>query len=413
MPRPFPFNLPLQSIFWPPTMIARQLGSVLYLKHLLRWDKFPSWFFKHSMKSLPVAAGSVGMGCIGFPAHPAWEVTGACNLRCMHCHAVGSAPGKDELTTDEAKRFIDSLAKVREFRMLVYTGGEPLMRPDLFALLRHSRAAGLVNVVATNGTLIDEEVAVKLRDAGVAGAAVSIDSSQSAIHNRIRRKDDAFELALRGIRALKKAGVLLQINVTAMEYNFDSLDALIDLADAEGSGIMLMYQLVPVGRGSAIEKAALDIDANEKLLSFLARKQRHISTIIEPVAGPQYWPYLMEQRGETDGLWLKLAERVFHGCAAGRGFVYVKANGDVWPCPFVEISAGNVRNAPFDEIWRNGEVFVNLRNRENLLKGSCGECKYRKLCGGCRGRALTYHGDYMSEDPSCFLKNKDAAQVSG
>jgi len=277
------------------------------------------------------------------------------------------------------------------------------MRPDLLELLHHSRKAGLANVIATNGTLITEEVAFKLREAGVVGAAISLDSPQSPIHNYIRRNDNAFDLTMRGIRAVKKAGILLQINVTAMEYNFSSLDELIELADSEGAGIMLMYQLVPVGRGSSIEEATLDVNENERLLKSLARKQKNVSTIIEPVAGPQYWPYLMEQGGKSDGIWLKLARQVFHGCAAGRGFVYIKANGDVWPCPFVEINAGNVREASFRKIWRESEVFVNLRNREDTLKGKCGECQYRTICGGCRGRALAYHGDYLAEDPSCFL----------
>ena len=403
MQKPLIFNWPLRSIFWPPTSIVKQLASVLYFKNLVGWNKFPNWLLKHSFKSLPVAAGSIGMGCIGFPAHPAWEVTAACNLRCIHCHVASSKPAKDELTTDEAKRFIDDLAGVDEFRMLVYTGGEPLMRPDLLELLHHSKRAGLANVIATNGTLVTEEVAFKLREAGVVGAAVSLDSSQREIHNYIRRNDNAFDLAMRGIRAVKKAGILLQINVTAMEYNFSSLDELIELADSEGSGIMLMYQLVPVGRGSAIEEATLNVNENERLLKSLAHKQKNVSTIIEPVAGPQYWPYLMEQRGKSNGIWLKLAKQLFHGCAAGRGFVYIKANGDVWPCPFVEINAGNVRETSFQKIWRQSEVFVNLRNRENTLKGKCGECKYRTMCGGCRGRALAYHGDYLAEDPSCFL----------
>lgn len=386
-------------------MIIRQFGSVLYFKHLINWNGFTKWAVKHSLKSLPVAAGSIGMGCIGFPAHPAWEVTGACNLRCIHCHATSGKPAPDELTTDEAKRFIDQLAGIDEFRMLVYTGGEPLVRPDIFELFEHSKRAGLTNVIATNGTLIDEEMAFRLKEAGVVGAAVSLDSANGGIHNKIRANPEAFELAMRGIRSVTKAGILLQINVTAMEYNFDTLDELIELADTHGSGIMLMYQLVPVGRGSRIEDATLDVNENERLLKFLANKQKHVATIIEPVAGPQYWPYLMEQNGKTNGIWMKLAELGFHGCAAGRGFVYIKANGDVWPCPFVEVNAGNLRNASFESIWRHSEVFINLREREHTLRGRCGECTYRKICGGCRGRAMAYKGDYLAEDPSCFVRD--------
>jgi radical SAM protein with 4Fe4S-binding SPASM domain len=131
--------------------------------------------------------------------------------------------------------------------------------------------------------------------------------------------------------------------------------------------------------------------------------QKGVSTIIEPVAGPQYWPYLMTQRGRTNGFWLQLARPVFHGCSAGRGFVYIKANGDVWPCPFVEVSCGNIKETPFWKIWEESEVFRNLRNREETLKGQCGECPYRSICGGCRGRAWAYTGDYLAEDPLCFL----------
>ncbi len=399
----FDSPVPLRRIFLPPDMILKQLGSVLLFKHLSGWKSFPSWFLRHSFNSLPVAAGAVGMGCIGFPAHPAWEVTGACNLKCIHCHAVSGKPAPDELDTREAKRFIDDLARVDEFRMLVYTGGEPLVRPDIFDLFEHSKKAGFTNVIATNGTLINDEMARSLKKAGVVGAAVSLDSSIAEIHNRIRSNPNAFELAMGGIEAIKKAGILLQINVTAMEYNFDTLDELIELADRFGSGIMLMYQLVPVGRGMGIEEATLDVNENGKLLKFLRTKQTDVSTIIEPVAGPQYWPHLMEISGKKGGLWMKLAEKVFHGCAAGRGFVYIKANGDIWPCPFMEINTGNVRERPFEKIWRESDVFVNLRNRENTLKGKCGECSYRKICGGCRGRAMAYGGDYLSEDPSCFI----------
>lgn len=397
-------RLPVGRIFWPPSLVARQAGSALLFWRLTGWKSFPRWLVRHSLPSLPVAAGSIGMGCIGYPAHPAWEVTGACNLRCIHCHASSGRPAPDELTTAEAKRFIDELAKVAEFRTLVYTGGEPLVRHDIFDLLDHSRRRGFINILATNGTLIDDAMAKRLKKAGVAGAAVSLDSCQEEIHDRIRSREGAFDQALRGMRAVRKAGILLQVNTTAMDYNFDTLMELMELADREGSGIMLMYQLVPVGRGGEIEKASLKTGENERLLRYLAERQQKVSTMVEPVAGPQYWAHLMELAGKTGPIWRKMARKVFHGCAAGRGFVYIKANGDVWPCPFVEISAGSVRERSFGEIWREADLFRQLRNRETGLKGKCGECGYRAICGGCRGRAVVYHNDVMAEDPSCFIE---------
>ena len=213
-------------------------------------------------------------------------------------------------------------------------------------------------------------------------------------------------MALRGVEATKKAGILLQINTTAMEYNMPYVSELIDFVDEQEASIMLMYQLVAVGRGEKIESATLKREANSNLSKLISSKQENTKTIIEPVAGPQYWPYILEKKGMKNGLWLKFAEKVFHGCAAGRGFVYIKSNGDVWPCPFVEVTAGNVRETSFQNIYEESIVFKNLRNREETLKGNCGDCRYKTICGGCRGRAMAYTDDYLAEDPSCFIREK-------
>lgn len=399
-------NPTFKPFFWPPSLLCRQLGSALFMAYLNDWEKLPQWILRHSLRSIPVSNGALGMGCIGYPGHPVWEVTSACNLRCIHCHATSGKPDPAELTTDEGKRLIDQIAETAEFRTLVYTGGEPLVRPDIFELLRHSQRAGLVNIIATNGTLIDEEMAWKLKDHGVACNAISLDAARPEIHNFIRNHPRAHDLTLRAMEATRKAGILLQVNTTAMEYNVPYLDALIDFVEGQGAGIMLMYQLVAVGRGEKIKNATLKKSANHNLSELISRKQKRVKTIIEPVAGPQYWPYLLEKKGMNRGWALKLAGKVFHGCAAGRGFAYVKANGDVWPCPFVETSGGNVRERPFPEIYGTSRVFTDLRRREETLKGLCGACDYRTVCGGCRGRALAYSGDYLAEDPRCFLREK-------
>lgn len=394
----------IRPFFYPPSLLLRQLGSVLLMTYLNGWKKFPLWLYRHGVSSIPVSNGAMGMGCIGYPGHPVWEVTSACNLTCIHCHATSGKPGPDELNTDEGKKLIDQIAEVSSFRTLVYTGGEPLVRPDIFELLRHSRDAGFANIIATNGTLIDEEMAWKLKDHGVVCNAISLDSANPARHNFIRNSTEGFDLVQRAIEATRKAGILLQINTTAMEYNMPDLEDLIDFVDSIDGGIMLMYQLVAVGRGERIKNATLKKSANRELSELISRKQRNCKAIIEPVAGPQYWPYLLETKKCTNGLWRLAAEQVFHGCAAGRGFAYIKANGDVWPCPFVEQSGGNVRKETFKSIYEKSSVFRNLRHREHTLKGLCGDCRYRKLCGGCRGRALAYSGDYLAEDPRCFIR---------
>ncbi|MGZ8892565.1 MAG: radical SAM protein [Halobacteriota archaeon] len=400
----------VRTYWWPPTLILRQAMSALYLGALARWRGLPRWMATYGLQCLPGAAGSRGMGCIGFPAHPVWEMTTACNLRCIHCHASGGKPAADELTTEEAKRLLDQLAEVPEFRMMAFTGGEPLVRQDLFELLAYSQALGFTNTLATNATLIDDDVARRLRRFGVVIAAVSLDGFTAEQHDMVRGIAGSFEAALEGMRALRRAGIVLHVNITAMEYNVEQLVDLMRLVDELGAGILLMYQLVPVGRGCDIHQAALDDGANERLIRFMAEAQRTTRAIMEPVAGPQYWPFLLQRAGISSGPLLRLAETVFHGCSAGRGFVYIKPDGDVWPCPFIEMSCGNVRELPFRRIWKQSPVFEDLRHRETRLKGRCGECEYRRLCGGCRGRTLALTGDYLNEDPSCFIHTTDTIE---
>jgi radical SAM protein with 4Fe4S-binding SPASM domain len=330
-------------------------------------------------------------------------MTTACNLSCIHCHTSGGERTTDELTTQEARRMLDQLAQMDAFRMMAFTGGEPLVRADLLELMAYSQALGFANTMATNATLIDDAVARRLRKYGLVIAAVSLDGLDAATHDYVRNQPGAFDAALRGIQALRRAGILLHINITAMGYNLNQVEALTALVDELGTGILLMYQLVPVGRGRGIGNAALDLGANERLIRFMAQAQRTTRAIMEPVAGPQYWPFLLQQAGIRKGPFLGLAERVFHGCSAGRGFVYIKPNGEVWPCPFIEVNCGSLREAPFREIWNGSAVFRDLRERETRLKGRCGDCQYRRLCGGCRGRAWATTGDYLAEDPSCFV----------
>jgi radical SAM protein with 4Fe4S-binding SPASM domain len=397
----------VRHFLWPPTLILRQLLSAFYLGALTQWKNLPYWIAHYGFKCLPGAAGSKGMGCIGFPSHPVWEMTAACNLNCIHCHASGGKPSEDELSTTEAKQLLDQLVEIEDFRMMAFTGGEPLVRPDLFEILAYSRELGFVNTIATNATLINDSVARRLKSHGVAIAAVSLDGLDAKTHDMVRGVEGSFDAAIEGMRALRRANILLQVNITAMEYNLRQVEPMMRLIDELDTGILLMYQLVPVGRGQEIEESALDLGANEKLIRFMAHSQRDIKTIMEPVAGPQYWPFLLQRKGITGGLALKLAEKVFHGCSAGRGFVYVKPNGEVWPCPFIEVNCGNIRLNEFKEIWETSRVFRNLRERESRLKGQCRDCEYRKLCGGCRGRAWSTTGDYLAEDPSCFIHKQD------
>ena len=393
----------VRPFWWPPTLILRQFLSTLYLGAVTHWRALPSWLLRYGLKCLPGAAGAQGMGCIGFPAHPVWEMTTACNLRCIHCHASGGQSRSDELSTYEAKDLFIQLAEIPDFRMLAFTGGEPLLRGDLFELLAYSQALGFTNTIATNATLITDKIAQKLRHHGVVIAAVSLDAIDPTTHDRIRGVPGAFQAAMKGMVALRRAGILFHINITAMEYNLQQMHALTTLIDKLDSSILLMYQLIPVGRGEGIKSAALNLHSNEQLVHHIAAAQHRSRAVYEPVASPQYWPYLLDRAQITGGIRLMLAKWLFHGCAAGRGFVYIKPNGDIWPCPFIERSCGNIRECTFQSIWTTSSFLAALRDRETTLHGRCGHCRYRQLCGGCRARGWTHTHDYLAEDPFCFL----------
>jgi AdoMet-dependent heme synthase len=383
--------------------LMRQLRAALLFKRTTHWKFFYSWAATSALKSIPVAAGAVGMGCIGFGYHAVWEVTEACNLRCRHCHAASDVGGPNELTTKEGYAFIDDLSRLPRFQMLAYSGGEPLVRPDIEDLLAYSKKRGLVNVIATNGTLIDFNRARELKRLGVKGVAVSFDSTHPDIHNHIRQNATAFHRALRGIEACKSAGMTLQINYTAMQENIGTLDEVVRFCHEIRADIMLCYQLVPMGRGMALANSALSPADNEQLMRTLRTLQRDAVTIVEPVAAPQYWAHLLDR----DNIEPKpvAPARQFHGCAAGWGLLYLKPDGEMWPCPFIPISGGNVRNHPVHEIWTRSRIFTDLSDR-NLLKGNCGKCENRNVCGGCRGKAFAATGDALAEDPCCYLHHQ-------
>jgi len=397
-------NKPRRKVrpFWSsPGLVLRQATSALCIGALTHWAAMPLWLARYGPRCLRGAAGSRGMGCIGFPSHPVWEMTAACNLNCVHCHVPSTEMG-EELDTVEGKALLEQLAEVREFQMMAFTGGEPLMRDDLYELLAYSRALGFVNTIATNATLVDDQAARRLRAQGVVIAAVSLDGAQET-HDLVRGCPGAFESAIKGMKALRRAGILLHINITAMEQNLGQVQSVMDAVEKLGASIILMYQLVPVGRGKSIERSALDKADNEHLIRFMVEAQARSRGILEPVAGPQYWAYLLKSAGIEGGPFLSLARKVFHGCSAGRGFVYVKPDGEVLPCPFMPVSCGNIRQTAFSSIWSDSPIFHDLRLREERLKGDCGECRYNSLCGGCRGRSLAVEGDYLAHDPSCFM----------
>ncbi|HAL62509.1 MAG TPA: radical SAM protein [Chloroflexi bacterium] len=395
----------VRPFYIPPSLVTRQVASILAFRLATRWKGLPFWT-NNLPKLFRVAAGAVGIGCFGFPIHPVYEVTPRCNLRCKHCHVRADENVYGELNTADAKRVIKSLAEVPEFRMLVFTGGEPLVRGDIYDLLLYAKGLGFSTVIATNGTLIDKEAARSLKESGTMGIAASVDCVDPQKHDSFRGLGGAFEKTIHGIENARQEGLYIQINITISRYNLHDLEEMLLLADRLEAQVVLLYQLVPVGRGEEIENAALKPEEFAQVIEQTHRVQEKIRPVVVPVALPEYFAYLSKNE-----LSPRIASLFFKGCIAGRGMYYVKSNGDVWPCAFVPIKAGNLLESSALDIWRNGQVFVRLRGRRNLKK-PCGDCLHREVCGGCRGRAYAYANDLFASDPGCpFVEQKSRGRA--
>ncbi len=333
----------------------------------------------------------------------AWEVTRRCNLSCLHCRAAaGLGPYPGELTTAEGLALLDDLAAMGQV-VVILTGGEPLLREDIYDLTAHGANLGLRMVMAVNGTLLTPAIAARLKEAGVQRLSISLDGATAASHDHLRAVAGAFEGALAGIAACRESGLPFQINTTVTRLNLKELPAIYELAISLNAAALHVFVLVPTGRGELIRDQLLAPQEYEETLRWLLDRQQEGRLFIKPTCAPQYyrlWRQDAQARGEkitpaTHGL-----EAMTKGCLGGQGFAFVSYQGEVQPCGYLELVAGNVRETPFPEIWANSRLFQQLR-RVDDYRGKCHSCQYRKVCGGCRARAYALTGDVLAEDPIC------------
>jgi len=339
----------------------------------------------------------------------AWELTNACNLACRHCRASAiQCPGSDELSTDEAKRFVDEIAAFKP--ILILTGGEPLLREDVYEIARYATDKGLRVVLGSNATLITPEVAEKLKNAGIKRVSVSIDGATRETHDEFRGEPGAFDAALGGIDILKNAGIGFQINTTITRRNIDEIPRIYDFAVDIGAAALHIFLLVPTGRGRDIEYEEIPPEEYERVLNWFYDKQKEAKIQLKATCAPHYFR-IVRQRGKLEGVRpVKSAKSYGHGfaamtkgCLGGTGFCFVSRIGDVYPCGYLPALAGNIREQTFGEIWRTSKVFNDLRDTAKL-KGKCGRCEFRAVCGGCRARAYAATGDYLEEEPYCVYR---------
>jgi len=330
-----------------------------------------------------------------------WELTKRCNLRCVHCRAEAGESSSNELSFGEISRVIDEIASFAK-PILVLTGGEPLYRPDLFEIAAHARDRGLRTALATNGTLIDEEITRKIKGAGMARVSISIDGSNAATHDRFRGIDGSFGLALRGAELLHSAGIEFQFNTTVTKNNVAELEHIIALALDKGAKALHFFLLVPVGCG--IEIADSEMLSKEKYEEIL--NQIYEWTINKPIelkatCAPHYYRIFRQRSGaEKSGSEKNDMSAMTRGCLAGTGVMFISHRGEVQPCGYLPVSVGNVKEKFIKDIWNDSALFASLRDF-NRLAGKCGLCEFSGVCGGCRARAFYRSGDYLDEEPYC------------
>ena len=346
-----------------------------------------------------------------------WNVGTACNLRCLHCYNESGEAGKvQELTTAEAEDFITDLAGM-QVPVLLFSGGEPLLRGDVFHLGAYAGARGVRPVLSTNGTLITPEAAGKLREAGFQYVGVSIDGAQTT-HDGFRARAGAYEAAWQGIRNARAAGLRAGVRFTVTADNVEDLPAVLEQCVEEGIQRFCMYHLVYAGRGTGLTEHDLPPARRRKVIEWLAQQ-----TIALHARGVEL--EILTTDNHADGLYLyrKIAEReperaaevlellaMHGGCSAGRKFANVDAAGDVHACQFWgHESLGNVRERPFSEIWQNVEhpLLCRLKAMPSGVTGRCGACRYKAYCGGCRIRAEVATGDRWGADPTCYLTDEE------
>ena len=392
----------VKSLYNPPSFIFKQAFSLAYHAWLTGWRGFPAWMFK-GKKVLATAAGATAIGCTGYPYHVVWEVTTRCNLNCIHCYAGSVESAKTELSTAEGRRLLEQIAAIDKVRMIVITGGEPLIRKDIFELVEHAGKLGFRIVFSTNGTLLTPGMAKDLVRLGVVNFSISLDGSSPERHESIRRRSGCFQGALDGLKAAATTGICVQVNFTAMKQNLSELPGVIDLAESLHADIVMVFQAIPP-QGSS-EKLELDPEEQMNLIKTIAEKQKKSHALIMPVCAPEYWPWLVEQRRFSFSR--NIQNKALSGCGAGKGFCYIRFDGEVWPCNFIPLSAGNVREKPFADIWNNSPLLKKFRVESRRLKGTCGECHYQSICGGCRGRAFAHSSDPLEADPACLLQTQN------
>ena len=345
----------------------------------------------------------------------AWEVTRRCNLNCQHCRAAsGAGPYYGELNKEEAFKVLAEIARLGK-PVVILTGGEPLLRDDIYELAEEGTRLGLRMVIAPNGTLLNEEKAQRLKEAGIQRVSVSLDGATAKSHDQFRQVPGAFAGALQGIQCLKKVGLEFQINTTVTLKNMKEIPAILELAFNLGAVAHHIFLLVPTGRGQALAEETLPAEKYEEVLHWFYEQREKYPLQLKATCAPHYYR-ILRQRAAAEGKKIsfpqKGLETMTRGCLGGIGFCFIAYNGEIQPCGYLEVPCGNLRHQSLADIWKESPVFKKLRDF-SAYQGRCGRCEFIKVCGGCRARAYARDGNYLGEEPLCTYHPRGKIYSSG
>lgn len=326
----------------------------------------------------------------------------------------------EDLPTRECLRIVDQIAEYAPL-ILVLSGGEPLWRRDVFEIAKHAVSKGLRVALATNGTLVDEAMAERTRDAGIVRVSISLDGADRATHDSFRGHDGAFDAAIRGIKCLQDVGISTQINTTVSRHNSHQLPEMVELAKSLKVDAFHLFLLVPVGCGLTIaEDQSVDALEAERILDWYYDRSLDSGMELKATCAPQYYRIARQRRAEARRHGEEVPALMPHphhagqggpadlnqmtrGCLAASGVCFISHKGVVQPCGYLPLEAGDLRRQTFSEVWENSQLFHDLRDL-GQIEGKCGYCEFKQVCMGCRARAFGLTGNYRGEEPFCIYE---------
>ncbi len=340
------------------------------------------------------------------PKWIAWEITRRCNLRCIHCRSASEMEvrGHPDFSTEEAYRVIEDISSYAK-PVMVLSGGEPLIRPDVFEIARYGTKKGLRMCLATNGTLVNDDICKMIKDSDIKIVSLSLDGSTEDVHDNFRDQRDAFAGTINAARLFKKHGIEFIINSSFTKRNQEEIPKVYKLAKELGATAWYMFMIVPTGRGEEIMNELISKEDYEEILEWHYQMEKdEKDMLVRPTCAPHYYRVVLqksrEERVKFQRRSLKFSTGGAKGCIAGQLICLIDVDGSVLPCSYFPKPAGNIREKSFKEIWEDSELFKELRDFKRY-RGRCGSCEYINVCGGCRARAYSVYGDYLEEEPFC------------